>query len=80
MTPCKRCKSSSQLLSSKRLMASPNSTTVRTQPQLLPRRTLIMRILFEVLLLSIVIGAVVVFYKIVISYLFPKKKEKNDGE
>jgi hypothetical protein len=39
-----------------------------------------MRILFEVLLLSIVIGAVVVFYKIVISYLFPKKKEKNDGE
>jgi hypothetical protein len=40
-----------------------------------------MRILFEVLLLSIVIGAVVVFYKIVISYLFPKnKKEDNDGE
>jgi len=40
----------------------------------------IMRILFEVLLLSIVIGAVVVFYKIAINYLFPKKKEKNDGE
>ncbi len=39
-----------------------------------------MRILFEVLLLSVVIGAVVVFYKIVISYLFPKKKEKSDGE
>lgn len=39
-----------------------------------------MRILFEVLLLSIVIGAVVVFYKLLINYLFPKKKEKNDGE
>ena len=39
-----------------------------------------MRILFEVLLLSIVIGAVVVFYKIAINYLFPKKKEKSDGE
>jgi hypothetical protein len=39
-----------------------------------------MRILFEVLLLSILIGAVAVFYKIVINYLFPKKKEKNDGE
>jgi hypothetical protein len=39
-----------------------------------------MRILFEVLLLSIVIGAVVVFYRLLISYLFPKKKEKNDGE
>jgi len=39
-----------------------------------------MRILFEVLLLSIVIGAVVVFYKIVLSYLFPKSKENNDGE
>ncbi len=39
-----------------------------------------MRILFEVLLLSIVIGAVVLFYKIFISYLFPKKKEKNDGD
>jgi len=39
-----------------------------------------MRILFEVLLLSIVIGAVVVFYKIAISYLFPKKKENNDGK
>jgi hypothetical protein len=39
-----------------------------------------MRILFEVLLLSIVLGAVVVFYKILINYLFPKKKEKNDGD
>jgi hypothetical protein len=39
----------------------------------------LMRILFEVLLLSIVIGAVVLFYKILISYLFPKKKEKKDG-
>jgi len=39
-----------------------------------------MRILFEVLLLSIVIGAVVVFYKVLINHLFPKKKEKNDGE
>ena len=39
-----------------------------------------MRVLFEVLLLSIVIGAVVVFYKMLISYLFPKKKEKSDGE
>jgi len=39
-----------------------------------------MRILFEVLLLSIVIGAVVVFYRMVINYLFPKKKEKSDGE
>jgi len=39
-----------------------------------------MRILFEILLLSIVIGAVVVFYKLLINYLFPKKKEKNDGE
>jgi hypothetical protein len=39
-----------------------------------------MRILFEVFLLSILIGAVVVFYKIVINYLFPKKKEKNDGD
>ena len=39
-----------------------------------------MRILFEVLLLSIVIGAVVLFYKIFINYLFPKKKEKNDGD
>jgi uncharacterized membrane protein len=39
-----------------------------------------MRILFEVLLLSILIAAVAVVYKIVINYLFPKKKEKNDGE
>jgi len=39
-----------------------------------------MRILFEVLLLSILIGAVVLFYKILINYLFPEKKEKNDGE
>jgi hypothetical protein len=39
-----------------------------------------MRILFEVLLLSIVIGAVVLFYKLLISFLFPKKKEKNNGE
>ncbi len=39
-----------------------------------------MRILFEVLLLSILIGAVVVFYRIVINYLFPKSKEKDNGE
>ncbi len=39
-----------------------------------------MRILFEVFLLSILIGAVVVFYKIIINYLFPKNKEKKDGE
>jgi hypothetical protein len=39
-----------------------------------------MRILFEVLLLSILIGAVVVFYRIVISYLFPKSKENDNGE
>jgi hypothetical protein len=39
-----------------------------------------MRILFEVLLLSIVIGAVIVVYKIVIDYLFPGKKEKDNGE
>ena len=39
-----------------------------------------MRILFEVLLLSIVIGAVVVFYKILINYLFPGTKEKSDGK
>jgi hypothetical protein len=54
--------------------------TLRAQHHLLPRGTKTMRILFEVLLLSIVIGAVVVFYKWVISYLFPKKKEKSDGE
>jgi len=39
-----------------------------------------MRILFEVLLLSIVIGAVVLFYKIAISYLFPNIKERDNGE
>ena len=39
-----------------------------------------MRILFEVLLLSILIGAVVLFYKMLIGYLFPKSKEKSDGE
>jgi len=39
-----------------------------------------MRILFEVLLLAILIGAVVLFYRILVSYLFPKSKEKNDGE
>lgn len=39
-----------------------------------------MRILFEVLLLSILIGAVALFYKLLITYLFPKKKEKNNGE
>ncbi len=39
-----------------------------------------MRILFEVLLLSILIGAVVLFYKILINYLFPKSKENTDGE
>lgn len=38
-----------------------------------------MRILFEVFLLAILIGAVAVFYKFVINYLFPKK-EKNDGK
>jgi len=39
-----------------------------------------MRILFEVLLLSILIGGVVLFYKLLINYLFPKSKENNDGE
>ena len=39
-----------------------------------------MRILFEVLLLSILIGAVVLFYKILINYLFPQSKEKSNGE
>jgi len=39
-----------------------------------------MRILFEVLLLSIVIGAVVLFYRLLIDYLFPKKKENDNGE
>ena len=40
-----------------------------------------MRVLFEVILLSIVVGAVVLFYKIVIDYLFPKSKGgKNNGK
>jgi hypothetical protein len=39
-----------------------------------------MRILFEVLLLSILVGAVLLFYRILISYLFPKTQEKNNGE
>lgn len=39
-----------------------------------------MRILFEVLLLSIVVGAVFLFYKILLNYLFPGKKEKEKGE
>lgn len=38
-----------------------------------------MRILFEVLLLSILIGAVVLFYRLVMHYLFTKSKEKEDG-
>lgn len=39
-----------------------------------------MRILFEVLLLSILIGGVVLFYKLLINYLFPKSKENNSGK
>jgi hypothetical protein len=39
-----------------------------------------MRVLFEVLLLSILIGGVVLFYKLLVNYLFPKTKEKKDGE
>jgi hypothetical protein len=38
-----------------------------------------MRILFEVLLLSIVIGAVILFYRLLIDYLSQKKKEKDNG-